>query len=206
MDRAKRREQILSVAAEVFAEKGYHDARIDDIVARAKVARGTFYLYFEDKRAIFEELVDAFVHSLADGIAPIETVPEADPARVMREVRTNLLRIVERVLAKPAMARLLFSAALGVDADFDARLLAFYDEIAALLERSLEQGEDALLVRPGHRRIRAFCLTGIVKELLSQLISRRAAVDPAEVVDAMLDLVTDGLFTDPARAAVRASG
>ena len=119
MDRAKRREQILSVAAEVFAEKGYHDARIDDIVARAKVARGTFYLYFEDKRAIFEELVDAFVHSLADGIAPIETVPEADPARVMREVRTNLLRIVERVLAKPAMARLLFSAALGVDADFD---------------------------------------------------------------------------------------
>ncbi len=206
MDRAKRREQILSVAAEVFAEKGYHDARIDDIVARAKVARGTFYLYFEDKRAIFEELVDAFVHSLADGIAPIETVPEADPARVMREVRTNLLRIVERVLAKPAMARLLFSAALGVDADFDRRLLAFYDEIAALLERSLEQGEDALLVRPGHRRIRAFCLTGIVKELLSQLISRRAAVDPAEVVDAMLDLVTDGLFTDLARAAVRASG
>ena len=206
MDRAKRREQILSVAAEVFAEKGYHDARIDDIVARAKVARGTFYLYFEDKRAIFEELVDAFVHSLADGIAPIETGPEADPARVMREVRTNLLRIVERVLAKPAMARLLFSAALGVDADFDRRLLAFYDEIAALLERSLEQGEDALLVRPGHRRIRAFCLTGIVKELLSQLISRRAAVDPAEVVDAMLDLVTDGLFTDLARAAVRASG
>ena len=60
-------------------------------------------------------------------------------------------------------------------------------------------------MRPGHRRIRAFCLTGIIKELLYQLILRRAVSEPAELVDAMLDLVTDGLFTDPVREAVRAS-
>ena len=77
MDREQRRAQILTIAAEVFAEKGYHDAKIDDIVARAKVARGTFYLYFEDKRGIFEELVNAFVRQLAETIEPIETVPEA---------------------------------------------------------------------------------------------------------------------------------
>ena len=61
MDREQRRAQILAIAATVFAEKGYHDAKIEDIVARARVARGTFYLYFEDKRAIFEELVSGFV-------------------------------------------------------------------------------------------------------------------------------------------------
>lgn len=205
MDREQRRTQILRIAAEVFAEKGYHDAKIDDIVARAKVARGTFYLYFEDKRGIFEELVGAFVRQLAETIEPIETVPDADPARVMGELRTNLVRLVERFAAEPAMTKVLFSAAVGLDADFDRRLLAFYDEIADLLERSLEQGEDARLVRPGHRRIRAFCLTGIIKELLYQLVLRRAVTEPEELVDAMLDLVADGLFTDPARAAARAS-
>jgi AcrR family transcriptional regulator len=205
MDREQRRAQILGIAAQVFAEKGYHDAKIEDIVARARVARGTFYLYFEDKRAIFEELVSGFVRQLAETIEPIETVPDSDPTRVMFELRSNLLRLVERFMAEPAMAKVLFSAAVGLDADFDQRLLAFYEEIAGLLERSLEQGEEAGLVRPGHRRIRAFCLTGIIKELLYQLILRRAVSEPAELVDAMLDLVTDGLFTDPARAAVRAS-
>ena len=204
MDREQRRAQILSLAAEVFAEKGYHDAKIEDIVARAKVARGTFYLYFEDKRAIFEELVSGFVRQLAGTIEPIETVPDSDPTRVMFELRSNLLRLVER-FTEPAMAKVLFSAAVGLDADFDQRLLAFYEEIADLIERSLEQGEEAGLVRPGHRRIRAFCLTGIIKELVYQLILRRAVSAPTELVDAMLDLVTDGLFTAPARAAVRAS-
>jgi AcrR family transcriptional regulator len=153
MDREQRRAQILGIAAEVFAEKGYHDAKIEDIVARARVARGTFYLYFEDKRAIFEELVSGFVRQLAETIEPIETVPDSDPTRVMFELRSNLLRLVERFSAEPAMAKVLFSAAVGLDADFDQRLLAFYEEIANLLERSLEQGEQAGLVRPGHRRI-----------------------------------------------------
>ena len=205
MDREQRRAQILTIAAEVFAEKGYHDAKIDDIVARARVARGTFYLYFEDKRGIFEELVNAFVRQLAETIEPIETVPEADPVRVMSELRTNLVRLVQRFVAEPAMAKVLLSAAVGLDAEFDQRLLTFYEEIADLLERSLSQGEDAGLVRSGHRRIWSFCLTGIIKELLYQLILRRAVTEPEELVDAMLDLVADGLFTDPARAGVRAS-
>jgi len=44
----ERRQQILSVAREAFAKRGYHQTTIDDIVALAGVARGTFYLYFED--------------------------------------------------------------------------------------------------------------------------------------------------------------
>ena len=47
------------------------------------------------------------------------------------------------------MAKVLFSAAVGLDADFDQRLLAFYEEIAELIERSLEQGEEAFPAHPG---------------------------------------------------------
>jgi len=51
----ERRQQILSVAREAFAKRGYHQTTIDDIVVQAGVARGTFYLYFEDKRAVFSK-------------------------------------------------------------------------------------------------------------------------------------------------------
>ncbi len=198
-ERERRRAQLLRVSAEVFAEKGYHDARIDDVVARAKVARGTFYLYFEDKRAVFEELVTSFVARLSDDITTV--VLDGDHARAMGDLRANLLRVVRRFLAEPLMARILLSAAVGLDKDFDQRLLAFYDEITAILERSLEQAEAAGLVRPGQRRVRSYCLVGIIKELLYQLVLRETDEPPELLVDAMLDLVAEGIFTDVARAA-----
>src|SRR5882762_344306 len=58
MGKEERRQQILTSARDVFARRGYQAAKIDDIVAAAGIARGTFYLYFEDKRTIFEEIVD----------------------------------------------------------------------------------------------------------------------------------------------------
>lgn len=197
MDREQRRAQILAIATEVFAEKGYHDARIDDIVVRASIARGTFYLYFHDKRAIFEELVARFVARLADSILTIELTE--DPALGRAALRDNLLRVVQHFLADPAMSRILLSAAVGLDVEFDRRLLAFYGEITDLIERSLGDGQSAGWVRPGAMRIRSFCLVGILKELIYQLILRGTEYPPDELVDAVLDLLTEGLFTDAFR-------
>src|SRR5919205_4147296 len=61
---------ILDAALEVFSEKGFADARLDDVAARAGVAKGTIYLYFASKEALFE----ALIHS---GIAvPIEAIED----------------------------------------------------------------------------------------------------------------------------------
>lgn len=198
-EKEQRRAQILGVAREVFAEKGYHDARIDDIVVRAGIARGTFYLYFSDKRAIFEELVDSFLRRLDANIERIELADDAP--RHMNEIAENLRRVFALFAAEPAMSRILLSAAVGVDADFDRRLLAFYDEVTAMLTRALSQGEAAGLVRPGDARLRAYCLTGLMKECLYQLMLRRSDLEPEALVGALLDLVGDGLFTDMSRRA-----
>lgn len=64
----KTRLHLLSVAEEVFGEKGYFDASIVDITHKAKVAQGTFYNYFPSKRAIFEELVRNMSHSFRSEI------------------------------------------------------------------------------------------------------------------------------------------
>ena len=53
---AQRRQQILSAARSVFDEKGFENATISDIVKRAGVAQGTFYLYFDSKKGIVIEL------------------------------------------------------------------------------------------------------------------------------------------------------
>jgi AcrR family transcriptional regulator len=52
----ERKEQLLECAAQLFAERGYDNTRVKDIVDAAGVAKGLFYWYFENKEAVFQEL------------------------------------------------------------------------------------------------------------------------------------------------------
>lgn len=54
---ARTRQRLLDAAEQVFADVGYHDASIVKITESAGVAQGTFYLYFESKKQVFDELV-----------------------------------------------------------------------------------------------------------------------------------------------------
>ena len=67
--RADKRALITDAAVEVFAEKGFHLARVSDIAKRAGVADGTIYLYFKNKEdlllTIFEEKMDFLLKNKA---------------------------------------------------------------------------------------------------------------------------------------------
>lgn len=56
-DRQARLQAILDAALDVFLEKGFAEARLDDVAARAGVAKGTIYLYVPSKQGLFEALV-----------------------------------------------------------------------------------------------------------------------------------------------------
>ena len=55
----ERKQQLLDEAARLFAERGYADTRVIDICRAAGVAKGLFYWYFENKEALFRELVES---------------------------------------------------------------------------------------------------------------------------------------------------
>src|SRR5271165_7192284 len=111
MGKAERRQHILNVARDVFAKRGYHAAKIDDIVASARIARGTFYFYFEDKRAIFEEIVDRTIARL--GISIVRVDPNDSARTVADQVRENIRRLVRTLLEDRATTKILLSDALG---------------------------------------------------------------------------------------------
>ncbi|MPZ79326.1 MAG: TetR family transcriptional regulator [Actinophytocola sp.] len=62
--REQSRERILAAALEVFAEKGFHNATISDITARARVSRGLITYYFPGKRQLAEELLGRYLDGL----------------------------------------------------------------------------------------------------------------------------------------------
>src|SRR5580765_1829836 len=60
--------EILDAALKEFAEKGYAGARMDDIARRAGVTKGTIYLYFENKEAVFKTLVRDTIGATLAGV------------------------------------------------------------------------------------------------------------------------------------------
>src|SRR5882757_9029467 len=54
---AERREAIIAAGLEEFIARGFAATRLDDVAKRAGVAKGTIYLHFKDKEALFQELV-----------------------------------------------------------------------------------------------------------------------------------------------------
>jgi AcrR family transcriptional regulator len=85
--RLDRRSQLLTSARTVFAKKGYDDATVSEIVGRAGVAQGTFYLYFPGK----ESLAGAFAELLSERFAEVA----AEKSARSRSFDTALVRVLE---------------------------------------------------------------------------------------------------------------
>ena len=195
MDKTERRQQILTNARDVFAKRGYHAAKIDDIVAAAGVARGTFYLYFEDKRAIFEEIVDGTFAKLGAAVMRVDT---DHPSRtVASQIEENIQRIVHALLADPATTKILLSDAVGLDPGFDRKLLFFYEQIGKLLEESLVDGQERGIVAAGDARMFAIMTLGAMKEIMYQVVMHGLDYPEERIVTEMFVFLSAGYLRMP---------
>jgi AcrR family transcriptional regulator len=102
---AAKRQAILDAALDEFSARGFAAARMDDVAERAGVAKGTIYLYFEDKEALFQELVRTSLVPIVGGLkipegveVSVRVLLEAFADTLVREVletrRADLIRLV----------------------------------------------------------------------------------------------------------------
>lgn len=169
MRKGERRSQILRCARKVFAEKGYHAAGVSDIIREAGVARGTFYLYFESKRAIFDELLDVLFQELESQIRRVDPTGGAEESA--RQMLDNVGRVLDTLLRHRDLTRILLREAVGLDAGFDRKLDELYRRLAGLIERSLVSGREMGLVRDLDRRVASLMILGALKQVLDHSLA-----------------------------------
>lgn len=176
----------------MFVEKGFQAATVDDIVAKAGVARGTFYLYFDDKSAVFEALVDDFLQRIADAVKSIDLDPKAPPPIV--QLRANIRRVVELALGEPTIVKLALFDATGLLPELDEKLHAYYEGLRGLISDSLEQGQELGMVRSGDRRVMVAIGLGGLKEVLVDAVSGHIDPDAAALTDEIMRFLASGLL------------
>jgi len=191
--RAERRRRIVLAAKQVFAEEGYHGASINQIIERAQIARGTFYLYFESKAAIFDSILD---QAMADLRARITRIDVDDPAAAPPPVqlRDNLVRTLEYVVGDRDLASILLTSGKAAEPEAIDRLDGFYSEVRSLIARALEQGIEMKLVRPCHTQLTAASLLGTVRGFIEYSVTATERTPVDEAVGELIAIALRGVL------------
>ena len=90
----ERPQEILDAAYAVFAEKGFAAARMEDIAGRAGVTKGTVYLYFDSKEAVFKALVAGAFGERLEGIEGLIDNYDGSTANLLASVLRYLSNFV----------------------------------------------------------------------------------------------------------------
>ena len=188
-----RRRQILEQALELFAEQGYHDTGVADIAAALRMSHGTFYRYFDSKRAILDDVVDEVGDRIA---AAVRSEASADglttAAAYEAHLRQSAAALLGIVAEDPRIARVLLFEATGVDEPIRERVLAMIDTLRARIAEHLRVGVSAGYLRADldvpetARAINGLIYAGAIASL-------RSGAYPDGYVEAALSLLRRGV-------------
>jgi AcrR family transcriptional regulator len=196
--RSARREEILRAAEGVFSRNGYHASSVSDVIDAAGISRGTFYLYFDGKEALFLDLIERFIQRITNVVEVVD--PEGpDPAR---EIFRNILRVVDVVFDDQELAVVVLREDIGLRAEVDEKLGRLYGFMHEMLEGALVNGARAGLIREVDSAVVATALVGAIKEVFyHQLITCGPdATDRRGVARSLLDFGMRGLMLPPEAA------
>jgi AcrR family transcriptional regulator len=187
--RAERRQAILAAALREFSARGFAAARLDDVAEAAGIAKGTIYLYFRDKEALFQDLIRS---EMGPVVGTLEFALGLDlPARAAAEQAIELFLREIYSTERKDIIRLVISEGPR----FPHLAEFYYREVVsrgiaavrALLARALERGElrnDAIIRFP-----QLLVAPGIVAIIWSGLFERHDPLDVRALMHAHLDLL-----------------
>jgi AcrR family transcriptional regulator len=181
----------MEAALAAFSRGGYHGTHVSHIIAEAGVARGTFYLYFEGKREVFQALIDEMFTSLDSVIEVFDPTAGVSP---MEQMRRNLERFVGVLQARPRLTTLLLEQGAPLEVEVRERLRSFYRALTRKVEIGLTQGQELGLLGPMDREVVARAIVGAVKEVFYSWDHQRETFDPVRVADALINLTLHGLM------------
>src|SRR6201999_3841790 len=177
--------KLLEAAAQEVGQRGFHEAAITGITARAGVALGTFYTYFEGK----EELFRALVRDMSQATrAHVADAVRGAPDRIAAE-RTGLAAFIAFTRCHPELYRIIEEAQFVAEDVYREHYLTFVEGYRRNLAAAAARGE----IAKGPDELRAWSLVGMSVFLGMRYGIWRTDLSPQEVADLAIEFVSQGL-------------
>ncbi len=185
--------RILDAALDVFARKGYHDTRMDEIVAGSQTSKGSIYFHFPNKEQLFLALVDQFANLLERRIT--EAISEHD--RGMVKVQAALETCLATFGRYRRQAKVLLVQASGLGNTFEQKRLAINDRFAGLIAGYLQEAVDVGEIAPLDTEVVAQAWMGAIYNLVIRWVYT-GEPDSERIVQALVPMLLQSVGYQPA--------
>src|SRR3990172_805202 len=161
------KDRLLQAAMDVFADRGYHGATVDDIVAASETSKGAFYHYFPSKQGVFLRLLD----QLADLVeAGVETAIERQQGALGKVEAA--LRVVLEVTSEPRdLARILLIEAAALGPEVEQSRVGIHRRFATLIRRHLDRAVADRDIPPQDTALASAAWIGAINEVVTQALA-----------------------------------
>lgn len=156
------RQALLEAAEQTFAEQGIEGARIEDIAARAGIAVGTFYNYFQDRDDLLRALAEMRRETLVERLDAAEAAAKGEPWEA------ELLGFITALLAHLESHRRFYSILLQAETRMTPRppFGSAMDEVYERAERLVRRGSRQGTLRRDDKRLFPSLLVGMLRAVL----------------------------------------
>jgi AcrR family transcriptional regulator len=184
--------RILDAALDIFARKGYHDTRMDEIVAGSQTSKGSIYFHFPNKEQLFLALVDQFANLLERRIT--EAISEHD--RGMVKVQAALEACLATFGRYRRQAKVLLVQASGLGNTFEQKRLAINDRFAALIALYLQEAVDVGEIAPLDTEVVAQAWMGAIYNLVIRWVYT-GEPDSERILQALVPMLLQSVGYQP---------
>ena len=128
---------ILESAVKVFAQHGYHHAKISSIAEQAGIATGSIYLYYKNKEGILLTIFDKLWSELTDGLQKTVKRSDLDP---LQKLDLVIDKLFDLFVANPALASVFVNEQHHLIKNRRGNIAKQYDDFLDLAEEIIREG------------------------------------------------------------------
>lgn len=184
-----KRQQILKAAVKIFSQKGFHEAKVDEIAQLADVGKGTVYEYFSSKTELFQEMFKAGMDFYIENVKN-----ELKPKLSSKEKLLKIARLHSRFIVKYRdLARITMTEHTYFNEDFRKWIWENRVKKLELIRQIIDQGIESGEFRSVDSYATALVFMGALGSLFPPIVFARDKSSYKGLLDPVMDIIFNGL-------------
>lgn len=182
-----KRRQIMAVAARLFATRPFHEVKLDDVAAAAKVGKGTVYVYFKGKEQLYSALID---EGFGDLVQRLQARLGAEPGPALADLTVIVRALLEHARSFPHLFHLM---RVGQQLPCAEQLARHREALMLLCGEVVRRGVRSGELRDAHPELTAAYLPSLVR---AAVLYGPAALAVEVVADHIVTVLAGGIAAD----------
>jgi AcrR family transcriptional regulator len=190
MKNSAKKEQIIKTATKIFARKGFHQAKMDEIAEAANVAKGTLYYNYDSKSKLFAATVTAGMEEIMDKISR-DLQSDLPFMEHFRLLISNTIRIYLK--NKEVIRIYVNELSSGIDKEALVEIKKVRRRFLRFVTNTLHKGQEMGCLKPLSCQISAAVLVGVLDALCNDQLQPEENYDLEDIIETVIPILSTGM-------------